>query len=200
MKIRKIHIRNFRGIDELTLELAVPEDRALDLAVLAGPNGCGKTSILEACLWALKQDKLVSRKLPEQDYMIELVVENDARTATVKRTPHAHGIIDADGNCQRSINGFMQDIRVFYFSSWRTPKRVGSVGLSTGKGKGRGKRPARTDENTLWRLKQHLVNLKGSMAFDDGFVNDGEVLVGLVNFYRLPTPLRHIYYEKVLQK
>ncbi len=54
MRIREVHIKNFRAIDHLDLEFVHPGRATLDTALLAGPNGCGKTSVLEACLWGLK--------------------------------------------------------------------------------------------------------------------------------------------------
>jgi hypothetical protein len=51
-----------------------------------------------------------------------------------------------------------------YFSSWRSPKLVGSVPVTAGR---RGKRPANTEENRLWLVKQFLVNAKAH-AFMSG--------------------------------
>jgi hypothetical protein len=42
MKIRHISICNLRAIEALDLDLGPAESTPLDLAVLAGPNGCGK--------------------------------------------------------------------------------------------------------------------------------------------------------------
>jgi len=42
MKIRKLIIKNFKSIENLSME-NIP-----DLVVIAGPNGCGKTSVFEA--------------------------------------------------------------------------------------------------------------------------------------------------------
>jgi recombinational DNA repair ATPase RecF len=42
LKIRALSIRNFKAIDKISIK-NIP-----DLIVLAGPNGCGKTSIFEA--------------------------------------------------------------------------------------------------------------------------------------------------------
>jgi predicted ATPase len=44
IRLRELHIKNFRGIDELHVELSLP------VTVFAGANGMGKTSILEAAL------------------------------------------------------------------------------------------------------------------------------------------------------
>jgi len=47
MKIEKIHIKNVKGIKDLELSFK-KDDKILDLIVLAGINGSGKTTILEA--------------------------------------------------------------------------------------------------------------------------------------------------------
>jgi len=54
MKIKNITIKNFRGIDSLSLDFTHPAGKPLDLVVLAGPNGCGKTSVLEAAYLPVK--------------------------------------------------------------------------------------------------------------------------------------------------
>jgi ABC-type lipoprotein export system ATPase subunit len=160
MRIREVHIRNFRAIDQLDLVFSHPGGKTLDLVMLAGPNGCGKTSLMEACLMALKQDKGLVRRPPQQPYVIDVVVEREGECFTIRRDQGQHVVIEPDGH-QRSINGSLHGLKTFYFSSWRAPKLVGSVGLSTG----RGKKPLKTDDNSLWRLKQHLVNSKGAKAY-----------------------------------
>src|SRR2546425_7291560 len=57
--LRSILIENFRGIDRLALSFVTPKDQTSPIVVLAGPNGCGKTSVLEACLLAAGQRRLV---------------------------------------------------------------------------------------------------------------------------------------------
>ncbi|WP_338998525.1 AAA family ATPase [Fusobacterium animalis] len=47
MKIEKVHIKNVKGIKDLELSFK-KDDKILDLIVLAGVNGSGKTTILEA--------------------------------------------------------------------------------------------------------------------------------------------------------
>lgn len=45
MKIKSIHIKNFKRFSDLTIQ-NIPE--TAKLVVLVGPNGCGKTSVFEA--------------------------------------------------------------------------------------------------------------------------------------------------------
>ncbi len=57
IRLRKLHIRNFRGIDDLTLDFVGSNGRPLDMAVLAGENGCGKTSVLAAIVLCVKHSE-----------------------------------------------------------------------------------------------------------------------------------------------
>ena len=45
MKIKSVHIKNFKRFSDLTIQ-NIPETARL--VVLVGPNGCGKTSVFEA--------------------------------------------------------------------------------------------------------------------------------------------------------
>ena len=54
MRIVSISIHGFRAIDELSLDLRDDLGRPKDVVTLAGPNGCGKTSILYAITNALR--------------------------------------------------------------------------------------------------------------------------------------------------
>ncbi len=47
MKIRKLHIEKYKVFDEATFDFVDKEGNTLDTIVLAGVNGCGKTSVLE---------------------------------------------------------------------------------------------------------------------------------------------------------
>lgn len=46
MKIRKLHVKDFKVFDELELDFTDSDGDTLDVVVLAGVNGSGKTSIL----------------------------------------------------------------------------------------------------------------------------------------------------------
>ncbi len=53
MKLRKLRVQNFRAIKDLTLSFEDQLGRIRPITVLAGPNGCGKTSVLFAIVNAL---------------------------------------------------------------------------------------------------------------------------------------------------
>lgn len=64
----EIQIDGFRAIrTPLVLELRQPAGGALRRAVIAGPNGSGKTSILEAVIVALGREDLLLRDLPSAE-------------------------------------------------------------------------------------------------------------------------------------
>lgn len=47
MKIRKLSIKNYKIFDEVEFDFTDLEGKTLDTVVLAGVNGCGKTTVLE---------------------------------------------------------------------------------------------------------------------------------------------------------
>lgn len=57
MKIAKIQVSHFRALQELhTFELRDPLGKVSDLLVISGPNGSGKTSVLEAVVLAVGRE------------------------------------------------------------------------------------------------------------------------------------------------
>lgn len=48
MKIRKLIIKNYKIFDDVEFDFTDAEGKTLDTVVLAGVNGCGKTTVLEA--------------------------------------------------------------------------------------------------------------------------------------------------------
>ena len=50
MKIRKLSIKNYKVFNDLELDFTDANGKTLDKIVLAGVNGCGKTTILELIL------------------------------------------------------------------------------------------------------------------------------------------------------
>lgn len=156
VKLTELEITNFRGIEHLTLSFRDPNGAPSPLVVLAGPNGCGKTAALEAILVVAGYHELARGKTGPpavrsgtDDYVIRAKFLNgnqEANEVTCRKTT------------ERSQAGY-----VAYFSSWREPKLVGFLGITAGN---KGKRPAATEINRLWRLKQYLIDALALDLFD----------------------------------
>jgi energy-coupling factor transporter ATP-binding protein EcfA2 len=61
LRLMKLSARDFRGIDRIELDLTKADGEPLDLVVLAGGNGCGKTALLEAILLVLGRPDLLPK-------------------------------------------------------------------------------------------------------------------------------------------
>ena len=171
MKIRTVHIENFRGIDRLDLDFINPLTKEpLDFVVLAGPNGCGKSSVLQAITTAFDDEKWWtnlttqdSRNLRYGTLSYEICVRDDtAQTFSIKEVP-------AEKFKERKTG--KRQPRVKYFTSWREPKLVGALSVNAGK---KGKRPVDNEENRLWLLKQRLINLTAMKGFEPGAASEQE--------------------------
>lgn len=155
MKISKINIQNFRGIADFEKELTNPlTGNPLDIVVFAGPNGSGKTSILEAIVVALCKPKTVQDKAftkpfnrNGKDYNIEIELMDGEQTHSIVANKSKED--DAD------IQTLLSDDKIDYFSSWREPKLIGALDVTLGKS---GNRPQDVETNRLWNLKQFLIN------------------------------------------
>jgi predicted ATP-dependent endonuclease of OLD family len=168
MKLKELTIKNFRGIKHLELNLSSSNGTPLDLAVLAGPNGCGKTSILEACAILLGRNDL----LPERDEReLHEVFEGAKGYELLGEFEHNGKVLNAiktsaNGETAAQHKAFAQrysKVPVEYFPSWRAPKLVGSVSVSVS---GASRNGDKRMENNLANLKQTLVNLTASQAFE----------------------------------
>ncbi len=148
--IRGIKIRDFRGISELELSFVGLQNLPSPVVVIGGPNGSGKTTVLEACLWAAGFTGVLNGKTGmdairsgAKSFHIEIKVQTGpASGQTYGYSP------------QSSPKG---DFPCVYFSSWRAPGLVGALGVTSGK---RGRRPDKTEQNRFWRIKQHLINAR----------------------------------------
>jgi len=136
MKIKKITITNFRGIDSLSLDFTDPTGKPLDLVVLAGPNGCGKTSVLEACEFACGIKKFRGEKVENS--------KNNVRLGNHQFEIEATFCQDGGNDFSQRIEGrrekdttaltyyppsylHMLNFPFEYFSSRRAPELLGSV-------------------------------------------------------------------------
>ena len=59
LRLLKLAVRDFRGIDKLDLDFTDADGEPLDVIALAGSNGCGKTAVLEAILLAMGRQELL---------------------------------------------------------------------------------------------------------------------------------------------
>lgn len=166
-KIQRLRIENFRRIKAaLELNLVAPKGQPCKTVVLAGPNGCGKTTVLEAVLLGLGLESLIVRDLEksqrEQHWRVSL--EPGARIeldVALDGSPPVTWVRTSDKHYQRSPEGVEKDLpkqsaktlAVEWFSSWRAPELVGSI-----QPLGAGKRPTNTENNRLWRVKQKLID------------------------------------------
>ena len=155
MKIDRIQISNFRGIDRFDQRLINPiTEEPLSVVVFTGPNGCGKTSILEAIVVTLtdkktKDDKVFSKRNErnDQDFSISIhLLDGGNEYLFTKSTPKPNEML--------KIKPKVFD-QVEYFSSWREPLLKGPLSVTIGK---KGNRPQDVESNRLWNLKQFLID------------------------------------------
>lgn len=146
--IVELKIRDFRGIKELDLDFRGPDKMPNQLVVLAGPNGCGKTAVLEAALILAGGHALtVNPRGPfavrksATDYWIEATFATGQEEVQATDTAHS----DPPG----------ARVRFWYFSSWRAPDLIGPLNVTVGRP---GRKRTKNDTNRLRNVKQQLVN------------------------------------------
>lgn len=180
MRIKQIEIKNFRGLRHWEWKLQPPED----CLVLFGPNGCGKTTVLDAVLMAFGRNNLVGRAWPEgQDWKIELEIEGEnGLRYKICKTPDAKECKCVNpptpfSGCETTRFSYFE--HVLYVPSWRHPNLSGSIGVNFDSDSDS---PAGSDDakltdlesyffdyipyKDLAQVKQQLVNLKSASAFD----------------------------------
>ena len=153
--LASLSIRDFRGVDHLDLDFRGPDRLPNQLIVLAGPNGSGKTAVLEAALIATGGKKLVVGPTGRRAIRTGAI---DFEIAASFR----------EGETEFKVEGSSQGfprlplIRYWYFSSWRAPMRIGPLNVTAGKS---GRRPLKTDANRLKNVKQILINAAATAHF-----------------------------------
>ena len=162
--LTSLSIRDFRGIESLDLSFLGPDGQPNRLAVLAGPNGCGKTAVLEAALIAVGGHKLAVN--PRGPRAIRKGAEDYEIQAGLRAKTELLGYLDMErvDRPQSVPNEPHPGLPFWYFSSWRAPNLVGAVDVTVGK---RGRRPAKTDTNRLLNVKQQLANAAAARSFPD---------------------------------
>ncbi len=155
--IVSLSIRDFRGIDRLDLDFRGPDGQPNSLVVLAGPNGCGKTSVLEAALILAggvaltngTSGRLAIRR-GAKDYAISAEFQAGSRKVFSRDAPD-NGVVPISDH----------PIPHWYFSSLRAPSFVGHVDPTVGR------LMARSDQDRLRNVKQLLVNAATVERFEN---------------------------------
>jgi len=165
-RLSELEIENFRCFKQRILKFENPKGDASSLIVLAGPNGSGKTAILEAGLIAAGYDEPGFEKRGNGEIRIGAVLGRiKAKFQLQDRAAWVEILFRADAKpvCEwESESGIFASEKPFeipcmYFSSWRSPRLIGALPITAGK---RGRRPSNTEENRLWNAKQYLVNAR----------------------------------------
>jgi len=169
--LTSLSIRNFRGIECLDLDFRGPDGSPNQLVVLAGPNGCGKTTVLEAAILAAGDFKLITG--PRDRRAIRIGAEGyeicARRIVDNREEDVAVGV--------PGVRPMIQALPVWYFSSWRAPRLIGPVNVTVGKrnepgsltrttvtttittpGKANRSSGSKAKQDRLGNLKQQLVN------------------------------------------
>lgn len=149
--LTSLSIKDFRVIESLDLDFRGPDGRPNQLVVLAGPNGSGKTSVLEAAILAVGGSKYLTDPIGRK------AVRRGAVDFEIQATVWSAGLEDevVIGASLSRPSQMIESLPIWYFSSWRAPSLVGALDATVGKS---GRRPAKTDQNRLRNVKQLLVN------------------------------------------
>ena len=204
MKIKKITITNFRGIDSLSLDFIHPAGKPLDLVVLAGPNGCGKTSVLEACLFACqKQDLPLGKRqhsksnvrIGNDKFEIVTTFYEEEGKQFEERKERLVGSWENNGLrlSYPEIISRPHDFPVEYFSSWRYPVLPGNIPVVFSP------MLPTTPEYRLRQIKQYLINLTARKPFelkkqgisDKKAVNSADPFIKINRGWEIFYPERH---------
>ncbi|MHB8417082.1 MAG: AAA family ATPase [Myxococcales bacterium] len=191
-RLRRLRIEGFRRIQQpLELSFLDPAQAPVRTKLLAGPNGCGKTSILEALLLGLGEEHLIVRDLPKSargDHWrtalppgarIEVEASiDDKGPFTWYRTHQGFGGVSNAlspfrlfGHAYETTGGYLGPPLPLL---QRTEERLAVGYFSSWRAPalvgplrplGQGNRPRDTEENRLYRLKQYLIDEKASSAF-----------------------------------
>ena len=108
MKIRKLHIKNYKVFDDLELDFTDANGKTLDKVVLAGVNGCGKTTVLEIIAKIVDgtiYDDLKIYKKSSIDVEIEL---------TIKERKDSEGILNILSEEISLINKSINELQLIF--------------------------------------------------------------------------------------
>jgi predicted ATPase len=162
LALASLSIRDFRGIEKLDLDFRGPDGQPNSLVVLAGPNGSGKTAVLEAALIAAgghnlavgRWDKRAVRK-GAVNYEISATFHDSSGPGSGE-----HPVVVTCSSRPRK-----SQVPHWYFSSWRAPALIGAVNVTVHKPSHRPKTAEEADADRLPYVKQQLANAAAIQNF-----------------------------------
>ena len=152
--LASLSIRDFRGIERLDLDFRGPDDLPNRLVVIAGPNGCGKTAVLEAALMILDQGSLVKGPIDkrairrgQRSYFIEGFVFDSSQQPAES--------LQWVSSSQPGPDSPSISVPVWCLSSSRMTGTLASVDVGAGSS---AQNSRELDQNRLRKIKQRLIN------------------------------------------
>lgn len=163
MKIEKVHIKNVKGIKDLELSFK-KDNKILDLIVLAGINGSGKTTILESIKDFFDNRNIDFNDIEKSNIYLEIFFEDFEREKII---PFIN--IDSQNNIYQvfhmlgSYNSYMKENKGLYHQlakKLENPPKIIYVPANNSFGK------VETASTTLSKNYQ-LINIIDSVAMRD---------------------------------
>lgn len=94
MKIRKLTIRNYKVFDEVEFDFTDRDGKTLDTIVLAGVNGCGKTTVLEVIEGVLNRMMVFFELEQNQEIQVEIEFDEIEKTKVLSDFPEGSKFSD----------------------------------------------------------------------------------------------------------
>jgi len=189
VRLVSIHVEGFRAFQaSFEVSLRSPLGSPSDVIVIAGPNGTGKTSLLEAILLAMGRESLIQHTLVSEvvtgHWRAEL--PDSARIALVFDVESAPGTeLGTYAPCQVRLvrtagdwhldlvrddqvqplqdqirQSFLEDVSVEYLSSWRGSFQIGGLRASATLSE-----IPQDERYRFFRLKQRIINERSARGF-----------------------------------
>lgn len=189
IRLVTIRIEGFRVFQApFEVSLRNPKGRPSDVVIIAGPNGTGKTSLLEAVLIALGRESLIQQTLiPEvanghwraelqEMSKITLVFDVESAPGTVLgvyapcevrllRTAREWRLDLVQGEQLQPLqdqirSGFLEELSIEYLSSWRGSFQIGGLRASATMSE-----IPQDERYRFYRLKQRIINERSARGF-----------------------------------